>query len=105
MPATRVEQKVSSPMKITKWEFEGTPEELRQVPELQSAFGATAQVPPVAAPPLAAVEGLVPTECATIIRRWARTPQRAELMLNLAERLVLTDMFVLEPGKSEKTDD
>jgi hypothetical protein len=89
-------------MRIVKWEFEGTPDELRQVPELQSAFAGSSDAPVALA---SAVEGLVPGECVGIIRRWARTPQRAEVLLDLLGRLVRSGLFVLEPGKSEKTED
>lgn len=92
-------------MKIIKWEFEGTSDELRQVPELQSAFAAAAADAPTAAPQDDKVEGLVPSQCAEIIRRWSRTPEQAQLLLDLSERLVRTGLFMLEPGKSKRSGD
>jgi hypothetical protein len=90
-------------VKITKWEIEGSPDELRQIPELRALFPTVETIGSTTAPEN--LEGLVPAESAEIVRRYARTPRHEQLLLNLLERVARSGQFVIRPGRSAKTED
>jgi hypothetical protein len=90
-------------VRIVKWEFEGTPEELAQIPELRSGLGDAGASRPAASEPPASETALSPDIAAYVVRM-SRSEQRTGLMIDMLRSLAAAGDGEFEIGRSSRTE-